>query len=196
METGQGWRRWLLSVWGVWWRRSSFILSSAAGSPVLLVDRQGPKSSTGSSLILALSTDCCLSFSLYLYPPPQRAGEDPSTQPSCLVPRMFALPQSQSGVLARPRQVCLLAPENCDPLSCQADLNTVPAGTLPLPCFIQTSTLLLWPTLSPGPSPRVGFFFWPCVSHPPHPPASQTQALRRRVRTSRDRWQLSRIGSH
>lgn len=103
-------------------------------------------------------------FLLYLHPPPKgwRGTLNSALLPAPLsktycCPGCFLYPSHNRGL--GPTQAGLLTPENCDPLSCQPDPNTVPAGTLPLPWFIKTSKLLLWPPLSSGPSPSVVIFF-------------------------------------
>lgn len=175
METGQGWRRWLLSVWGVWWRRSSFILSSAAGSPVLLVDRQGPKSSTGSSLILALSTDCCLSFSLYLYPPATKGWRGPlnsallSGPPNvCFTPvTIWGLGQTQAGLSPCPWELWPAV---------------LPSGPKYCPCW-DPATSLLYPDqyasslayTVPRPIPQGGLLLL-ALCQPPSPPPSKSDS--------------------
>lgn len=127
--------------------------------------------------------DFCLSFPLYLHPPP-KAGDVSLTYPLCWAPIKCSLlsrpvPSSQShpGVLVPHRPISLLAPENCDQFSCHPDLNTAPAGTLPLHWLTETSKLP-WPALPPPPHVPVPHLLSYLVMSAP--PASGAQALGRK----------------
>lgn len=165
---------------GLSWRPGSWLVLSPPchGQPPgsrwpPLTSRQGPQSFTASptpSLPHSLN-GLCLSFPLYLHPPP-RAGDEPLTQPSCLshhlmlpVSRPIPLSSQNLGSWSYPgRSPSLLL--KTDPFSCQPDPNTVPAGTLPLPWLLETSHLL-WPALFPIPtSPYVLIFFLTSLCQP------------------------------